>query len=967
MHRSQGPRLKNGTDIQLQTAFQDGNWATAIRLAEKRAKVSGDEYFQVRQAQGVFLLYSKSNMEANPTLQIVKLCAESMLDEPTAKLAAMAAVHKYVQDGTVIKDAEGIDLLEWATMSLMPEREFADTLGQLRVRAAKASPKDHAAVYKCLESCLLHWDLVGAQQIAALMDRSFPQQRNYMFWNIVTTHMLATSPQAPEDKKKLYSMLAQKQIERAAQLSEQAKEAGAEMPARGIQTEQEVLLLYDVVQKHGTADDYAKLLASPVYNPAEQFRQGRKEVFTVAAAKHRDDGNWKALFDLCQNCLSYVDETEQISMLASDWLVWKQYLEAANHVKESREDVQDAVRGLLLKVLKSENMKPIYRRNVLLARVQAAFVLSTADEPDVADGVPSSIRFKELLHYVDDQVESPACFDDVRLWVETLDVEAMDYIAHKHLSSTGAGSFRKQLLGLKFQFLLSSSPKVVSDSKAVRQIFDSARELHSTVVASAETLKPADEAVTAELAILMAFCLVDQVKDSSVDSLQILLQALIILDRQLSLTPGDSQVSLILLQVHMLFGSAHEALEVWEPLAVKRMILDSLGPLFYDRLSTICPTLLSVEDHTGWQMVSTFKGAYENSLRLRMPHRLMDAFSSNSYISVISVPRYMEKLRFGCTRMMSLVEEARTERFFNRTYGELVDDSRYTDIADDMELAVATDYGTYPTLADSTVAPIYKALALGPAVSSNRMHLSRLTEAFHDAFSYKPPTMYKVTMGVAYDEPYILETLAELANSFAKFLPDAHSTCTLQEQQHFELVALLCNIITLATSRSPSLVDILPQLASAVTSTLEGQWEHIDSESSSRPAQKTAWRLRSLHAVAMLRDSAAAVTTSCKWLTMFNDRMKEKDRSGQSNVPKEVMASIKAMQAASATVASKGQRLIGEMRQDVGIVKGDLKAWLAEGNYGKDVLAFAGNDKALEKLVASWTKNLKGWQGVVWE
>lgn len=51
MHRSQGPRLKNGTDIQLQTAFNDGNWTAAIRLAEKRAKVSGDEYFQVRQPQ----------------------------------------------------------------------------------------------------------------------------------------------------------------------------------------------------------------------------------------------------------------------------------------------------------------------------------------------------------------------------------------------------------------------------------------------------------------------------------------------------------------------------------------------------------------------------------------------------------------------------------------------------------------------------------------------------------------------------------------------------------------------------------------------------------------------------------------------------------------------------------------------------------------------------------------------------
>ena len=73
-------------------------------------------------------------------------------------------------------------------------------------------------------------------QIAAILDRSFAQDRTFMFWNIVITHLLAvrtmfllldttdlqkTSPQAPPEKKKLYGMLALKQIQRAAQLAEQ--------------------------------------------------------------------------------------------------------------------------------------------------------------------------------------------------------------------------------------------------------------------------------------------------------------------------------------------------------------------------------------------------------------------------------------------------------------------------------------------------------------------------------------------------------------------------------------------------------------------------------------------------------------------------------------------------------------------------------------------------------------------------
>lgn len=43
----QRPRLKNGVDLQLQSAFQDGNWPVVIRLAEKRAKTLNDQYYEV--------------------------------------------------------------------------------------------------------------------------------------------------------------------------------------------------------------------------------------------------------------------------------------------------------------------------------------------------------------------------------------------------------------------------------------------------------------------------------------------------------------------------------------------------------------------------------------------------------------------------------------------------------------------------------------------------------------------------------------------------------------------------------------------------------------------------------------------------------------------------------------------------------------------------------------------------------
>ena len=95
----------------------------------------------------------------------MKVCAESQIDDPNAKFAALSAIAQFVQDSTAVKDVDSLDLLEWATLDLSEEDDFLHTLGPLRVRAVKASPKDKAVASRCLESCLIHWDLNSAQQV----------------------------------------------------------------------------------------------------------------------------------------------------------------------------------------------------------------------------------------------------------------------------------------------------------------------------------------------------------------------------------------------------------------------------------------------------------------------------------------------------------------------------------------------------------------------------------------------------------------------------------------------------------------------------------------------------------------------------------------------------------------------------------------------------------------------------------
>lgn len=110
-----------------------------------------------------------------------------------------------------------------------------------------------------------------------------------------------------------------------------------QLPSRGIQTEEEILLLYDIVETHGKPEDFEKLVSSEVFGPLKQFKQGRKTLFLRVIAKHRRDHDWESIFRLCKECLSQDDEEGRPSLLASDFNVWEEFINAASYMKNADE------------------------------------------------------------------------------------------------------------------------------------------------------------------------------------------------------------------------------------------------------------------------------------------------------------------------------------------------------------------------------------------------------------------------------------------------------------------------------------------------------------------------------------------------------------------------------------------------------------------------------------------------------
>lgn len=148
---------------------------------------------------------------------------------------------------------------------------------------------------------------------------------------------------------------------------------------------------------------------------------------------------------------------------------------------------------------------------------------------------------------------------------------------------------------------------------------------------------------------------------SSADASRIL-QAAAVLAAQLSRTPNEIPLRLLLVQVYLLLGCGSLAHATWVPMDVKRTIQDALSPLFFDRLSWLSPGLFQHSGPGRQALTEPLTSYYTGCLRERSPVKIWDAFTAGSYTSILGMAAYSDRLRRSCTLVMSVVEERRATR-----------------------------------------------------------------------------------------------------------------------------------------------------------------------------------------------------------------------------------------------------------------------------------------------------------------
>lgn len=344
----------------------------------------------------------------------------------------------------------------------------------------------------------------------------------------------------------------------------------------------------------------------------------------------------------------------------------------------------------------------MYKKTIALAVLETAFRLPHTLQPESRGRGGMTPRVAQIGQYLDNNWDRLSAFDDVKGYVATLTFEELHYFLSELLPSL-AGDLQKPqttksvsvlVLKLKFAYLattcpqtLSSLPSVVEEKSqslpyrcricsnltsrpcghCLTTVVTKATSAHRSISRDeelVETIPSLEKDPRLDLSLVIAMSVLKMAGLNgqhlsapgaplhNVDPSRFL-QAVLVLDEQLSETPGEVTLRLLLVQLYLLLGCASYAYQLWTPMNVIRTIQDALSPLFFDRIFSLSPGSFQGSESA----TEPLHSYYLTNLRDKSPVRIWDAFSSGSYSSILDVAEFDNRLRRSCTLMMAMVEE----------------------------------------------------------------------------------------------------------------------------------------------------------------------------------------------------------------------------------------------------------------------------------------------------------------------
>ncbi|KAF3762774.1 hypothetical protein M406DRAFT_264927 [Cryphonectria parasitica EP155] len=997
------PALKDSVDVQLQAAFNEGQWSSVIRLAAQRFKNLKDSYYEA-----------------------VRICAESQTDAVTEKSGVVTAVNALVRDKTAALDIDIIELYEWALQDSGFPFDYSKTIGTLRARVAKANPSS-PVVLECLEACVLAWDLVNAQQIAATLDRvqTGKNDGKSLYWSITLTHLLAAS-RCPFPRPTVFTRLARMQLEKAANATTAA--ATGKVPTRGLREEEEINLYYRIIGK----DAYLKSVADrdSAISVFKQFDQGRKHLLIETLNSFEEAEDWDNVYDLCRYALSRQNEDGNPSFLAFDMRIWKLFVKAASMKSDVESAFDEAATTLDKFVSTKGTVAPMYKKNIGLVTLELAFQDPSCSVLGTTGPERPSPRVITLYLILEQSLSQRAAFDDVKEYVSQLSGDEARYFIDnfsRTLLAKTSDDQRKilvRVLEVKFRYLLTTCPSilehvvVVGDAEepqlkcklcsaltdracraCLEAVASTALSAYKVVEKNPEHAKGLDKDPQIDLALVAASALLKlsglsprpvqtvsaRLPRLSNTNVSRLLQAVVILAAQLTRTTDEVPLRLVLIQIYLLLGCGSLAYQTWLPMDIKRTIQDALSPLFFDRISSIFPGLFQQSRTPPTEPLTSY---YTACLREDSPVRIWDAFKAGSYTSILGMAEFSDRLRRSCTLAMTVIEERRATRALGgRLEGGIQQAHLLHHVTDDTRFVNAIDHGSFPNLESPQSAPLYKIVEFGPDLSSERCRLALLAEQFLDTVTYKPPKDYKpskVNEVALRDRAYLIETSARLHESISSILLNISSSIagklTGAEHHFYSTVSFLSLLLrtALETPKSVPQPRSLSTITTGIKSVLASLWTDFASvppQLASLDAGDVLASLTDPHTLSIVRETALVIKQTATLILTFHAAEQTRDRTGSSHLHKDIVAEAKGLDELATKTLSAAKERVKELKNMLG-----QGGWLARiegwtfpegedalGEMIRDVVGVGDVEDWAGKVVESWRDGVKGFEVVKWE
>ncbi|ETS87837.1 hypothetical protein PFICI_01665 [Pestalotiopsis fici W106-1] len=1008
------PPLRPNCDANVQIAFGEGNWAKAITLAKQQFKRSQDPYYEA-----------------------VELAARSELDTAADKVAAFVALEKIVKEKKPVKDHWTIELFEWATSHI--EKDYSEYIGTLRVNFVKEFWKpdvDKAGIaIRSYWSCAINDDWESAQAIAATVDKKFPNESRHLFYNILAYHVLSVSltvsrptsrPTTPSDNY------------HAALLR---NPASSDYPPRAITSEEELLLWIRVqVASVDNDDSLVDLLKKPEFDALKRLSEGFGFVFKEIMHLLSHCEAWREVFDIGQKlfdrALAYITESAAFQSAVMDGSLWMYFIGAASKLDDSKKALKQ-LRGFIEKVSKVTKVNALFRHHmeisnliILFNRYRSSAVNESTDD--------QSTRVNHLYTYIVSYHSQVSCFDSIKPFLEQLRFDEVQFLLSR-LEQEGAEEkndlFKNTAiltLRLKIRYLMTTSNVSINEkgtnahpsckfcktdikenscnvclqsiAKASAWLYNQNCDNHGLRVRinDMEDVDP-----FGDLAIVGTTCLLKLsglesgrrsvgISSETAIDLRLLMRAIAWMERHHNRgTQKGQAITLFLAKLYLLIGCVPQAHTLWRTLEVKNVTLDSLGPLFTDRLSTIAPGMWRAGAPTP---MTQFHRYFKDAIVRHIPTQLRTALENGNYVSVLGLKDSRDRLCNSCTMIMTNVEDRRGLRAIGSKYTyDTNDDPLLRLIKEDKRFEVATDYAALPDL-ERAPASLAELISIGPRLSESRAKLSLYAEYFLSLVSFRESKEYKPAKpGLIADKDRnsVAEDSTKIRDKFedplelslqASCSPSERLIVTSDEYSYFTTIQNLADLVALGTaaktwtksSQRPNGVWSAVQI---IVVELQDQQDGFMETRARIPADVSVLgQFVSLHSLGMLRESIIAVKLTVnylerviaaskdapKWLSEDCKNLNEKAAQFSAVVKQQIKALNDAANApgwldriAQFTFGdlASGDRVVDETAKDS--ESSDLDSVLFTACGGQ-----VGLEHSIGEIQESWREVAKGWNTV---